>query len=165
VGFEAPDREFDDSGGYADVFYSGKQTLGGADSFAVTAPQTTPGIDQALVPCDEVTTTTAGPTTTVPDTTTTSTTGETTTTTLGTGGACGDPVAALPVFEDGAALPRVITASDALFVLRTAVGTASCLACVCDVNGSGSVTASDALIVLRRAVGQQVGLACPSCDT
>ena len=60
--------------------------------------------------------------------------------------------------------PRVITASDALFVLRTGVGSETCALCVCDVNGSGGVTASDALVVLRQAVGQSVSLQCPACS-
>jgi hypothetical protein len=58
--------------------------------------------------------------------------------------------------------PRVITATDALFVLRTSVGLETCDLCVCDVNGSGSVTASDALAVLRTGVGQPVSLQCPA---
>jgi hypothetical protein len=66
--------------------------------------------------------------------------------------ACGDP-----------AKPTGITASDALLVLRTAVGTASCLACTCDVDASGSIVASDALAVLRHAVGLNVELTCQAC--
>ncbi len=58
---------------------------------------------------------------------------------------------------------RVVTATDALFILNTAVGLASCLACVCDVDDSGTVTASDALRVLQKAVGIDVTLTCPSC--
>lgn len=67
---------------------------------------------------------------------------------------CGDPVA-----EFGA-----VTASDALHVLRSSVGTASCQPCVCDVNQSGSTTASDALLVLRAAVGHEVVLLCTACS-
>ncbi len=56
------------------------------------------------------------------------------------------------------------TASDALAILRSAVGQTiqACIdkACICDVNGNGSVAASDALTVLRKAVGQSVTLAC-----
>lgn len=66
--------------------------------------------------------------------------------------ACGDPAA-----------PVGITASDALLVLRTAVGIASCLACTCDVDGSGSIVATDSLAVLRRAVGLDVELTCQAC--
>jgi hypothetical protein len=66
--------------------------------------------------------------------------------------ACGDP-----------ATPAGITASDALFVLRAAVGTTCCLVCTCDVDTSGSIVASDALAVLRYAVGLNVELSCDAC--
>jgi hypothetical protein len=56
-----------------------------------------------------------------------------------------------------------ITASDALRVLRAAVGTVECDECVCDVDSSSSVTAGDALLVLRAAVGLDVTLDCPGC--
>ncbi|HYC55740.1 MAG TPA: PKD domain-containing protein [Candidatus Binatia bacterium] len=56
------------------------------------------------------------------------------------------------------------TASDALFVLRSAVGQSSCDLCVCDVNGNGSTTASDSLAVLRRAVNLPVNFNCISCE-
>jgi hypothetical protein len=53
-------------------------------------------------------------------------------------------------------------ASDCLFILRTAVGTADCdPGCVCDPNGSDTITASDALVCLKKAVGQSVTLDCP----
>jgi CSLREA domain-containing protein len=58
---------------------------------------------------------------------------------------------------------RLITASDALIVLRAATGAAQCPLCVCDVNDSSGITASDALTVLRYAVGQPVTLDCPPC--
>jgi len=58
-----------------------------------------------------------------------------------------------------------VTASDALSILRAAVGTDSCDECVCDVDGSGSVAATDALIALNFAVGENVDLACPPCAT
>jgi hypothetical protein len=49
---------------------------------------------------------------------------------------CGDPVAVTAgVAEDDSG---IIAASDALRVLQVAVGFAECLACVCDVDGSGS---------------------------
>lgn len=83
---------------------------------------------------------------------------------LSTPAVCGDPV------DPGAALTsapiatgELITASDALFTLNAAVGAASCLACVCDVNGDGSITATDALLILSAAVGIDVTLACPAC--
>src|SRR5205085_7434037 len=53
-----------------------------------------------------------------------------------------------------------LTATDALGVLRTAVGTSSCLICVCDVDNSGVIVAGDALRTLRYAGGQPVTLAC-----
>jgi cysteine-rich repeat protein len=67
----------------------------------------------------------------------------------------------------GCGMPTSATAtesktSDALFVLRTAVGTVSCHPVVCDVNGSGDITTSDALAVLRAAVGQPVLFDCPT---
>ncbi len=77
----------------------------------------------------------------------------TTTTTLPSSGGCGVPVS-------GGSKP---TASDALFVLRAAVGGAQCDPCSCDVDGNGSVAAGDALAVLRAAVGGEVALNCPPC--
>jgi hypothetical protein len=174
--------------GYAARFFSDSPNLAGADEVTVTAPNTTPDNDQDLIPCDEATTTTTGPTTTTLPTTTTTlpggttttslggttttslggttttSLGATTTTTLGSGGECGDPVA-LTGLAAGPDQPRAITASDALFVLRTGVGSETCVLCVCDVNASGGVTASDALIVLRNAVGQSVALQCPACSS
>ena len=58
----------------------------------------------------------------------------------------------------------VVTATDALFVLRAAVGTETCALCVCDTNGSGTITASDALVALNFAVGQPIELMCPPCS-
>jgi hypothetical protein len=57
------------------------------------------------------------------------------------------------------------TASDALVVLRAAVGTATCKTCVCDTTGEGLVTSSDALRVLRFAIGLGVVLDCPACKS
>jgi len=74
-------------------------------------------------------------------------------TAAGAQGDCGQPITS-------GASP---TASDALAVLRTAVGSSACEICVCDVDGSGSIVASDALATLRRAVGQNVALACLAC--
>lgn len=56
-----------------------------------------------------------------------------------------------------------VTAVDALSALRTAVGTASCPACRCDVDGSANVSTSDALSLLRLAVGQDVEIQCQPC--
>jgi hypothetical protein len=58
---------------------------------------------------------------------------------------------------------RSIKASDALFVLRSAVGTETCDFCLCDLNGSSSITAGDALSALRIAVGVNVATSCPEC--
>ena len=55
---------------------------------------------------------------------------------------CGDPN------SDGK-----FTASDALYVLRAAVGSLSCAASVCDVQGRNGINAADALLLLRIAVG------------
>jgi len=65
---------------------------------------------------------------------------------------CGDP-------DD----TGVITASDALFLLRVAVNASACDRCVCDVDSSGAVNASDALRVLRAAVKIPVVMSCPAC--
>ncbi len=151
VQFLGPDPEFGGSPGYTSRFYSNKTTLGNATAVSVTAPATTPNIDQELTPCDEV-----------GGSTTTSTTGDTTTTTLGGATECGDPVALVV----GAVAPDTadaVTASDALFVLRTGIGLSVCQLCVCDVNDSGGITATDALTILRAAVGQPVTLDCPVC--
>lgn len=58
---------------------------------------------------------------------------------------CGDPDG------DGS-----ITASDALHVLRSAVGLEPCDGSICDVDGSGSTSALDALKVLAIATGTEV---------
>lgn len=55
-------------------------------------------------------------------------------------------------------------ASDALFVLRAAVGQETCDPCVCDVDSSGRILASDALRTLRFAVGvPDIVLDCIPC--
>jgi hypothetical protein len=47
------------------------------------------------------------------------------------------------------------SASDCLFILRTATGAQTCEpACICDPNGDGGTSASDALLCLKIAVGQ-----------
>ncbi len=53
-----------------------------------------------------------------------------------------------------------INAADALGALRTAIGSATCLPCVCDTDKNGATTAADALRILRKAVGQSVDLNC-----
>ena len=67
--------------------------------------------------------------------------------------ACGKPT------DSTGILPK---SSDALHVLKSAVGTATCDLSVCDVNSSGTRTATDALLVLKKAVGQPVALSCPA---
>lgn len=57
-----------------------------------------------------------------------------------------------------------IAATDALFALRASVGSSSCSACLCDVDGSGgATTATDALRLLLAAAGFDVSLDCPTC--
>jgi hypothetical protein len=68
-------------------------------------------------------------------------------------GDCGQPVSSGPT----------PTASDALSILSTAVGSAGCEICVCDADGSGAITATDSLLVLNVAVGLGSGLFCESC--
>jgi len=55
-------------------------------------------------------------------------------------------------------------ASDALFTLKTAVGSETCEICVCDVTDDDKVTAADALRILKNAVGQDIPLNCPTCE-
>jgi len=55
------------------------------------------------------------------------------------------------------------TATDALFILRTAVGLETCALCVCDVNDDGSTSATDSLLALRASIGIDVELQCPPC--
>jgi hypothetical protein len=90
----------------------------------------------------------------LPSTTTTTTSGPTTTSTTSTlpEAVCGD--------YDGNAKVLV---SDALGVLRTAVGSSECDACHCDVTGDGSVSIADALATLKLAVGTEVPTLCPGC--
>jgi hypothetical protein len=89
--------------------------------------------------------------------------GSTTTTTLPQPAGCGDPVAMVAGDSIAGLGGALITASDALYILAAAVGTVTCDACVCDVDGHGTVAASDALIALKMAVGEQLELACPVC--
>lgn len=84
--------------------------------------------------------------------------GGTTTTTLPSEG-CGDPIN--PTGLGVGALD--ITAADALYALKVAVGSAECDLCICDVNDSGGVTAADALAILRGAVGLPIVFQCPTC--
>jgi len=86
----------------------------------------------------------------VSNATTTSTTSTTSTTTDEPGAACGD------MDDDG-----MVTASDALAVLRAGVGIARCDLSQCDYDGSGTISASDALEVLRAAIGAGQPASCP----
>jgi cysteine-rich repeat protein len=59
-----------------------------------------------------------------------------------------------------------IGAVDGLFILRVAIGLASCDACVCNVDGSigaSPITATDGLLTLQSAVLLPGTLACPAC--
>jgi hypothetical protein len=107
-----------------------------------------------IVPSEHGTTTTTAPTTTTTiATTTTSTTSTTllatTTTTLSPSDNCGD------ANGDGE-----ITTTDALFILRGAVGLETCPLVVCDVDSNGQVLTGDSLRVLQAAIGLPVELAC-----
>ncbi len=68
-----------------------------------------------------------------------------------------------PIVCGDADYDGTVTSTDALMALYAAVGSLTCDACVCDVNGSGGVTATDAQAVLAAAVGLPVELACPPC--
>ena len=81
------------------------------------------------------------------------TSASTTTTTLGCSGYCGNPVSGVSA--------GTATTSDALYILRVAVGQGTCEPCVCDVNDSGGISASDALLTLAASVGGPVSLTCP----
>jgi cytochrome c5 len=80
-----------------------------------------------------------------------STTTSSTTTTLASAVRCAQP-------RSSGALP---TASDCLFILRSALGSSSCSpSCMCAPKGTLPVTATDALICLKRAIGQPIALHC-----
>lgn len=84
-------------------------------------------------------------------TTTTSTSTSTTSTTEEPLSRCGD------INGDGK-----VSASEALFILRVAVGLQTCTLAMCDVDGSGKVNAADALRALRISVGVDLPLLCDS---
>jgi hypothetical protein len=135
-------------------------TLGGGTTTTVDGGTTTT-LDGATTTTLETTTTTSS---TFPPSTTTTLFPPTTTTTLPAGTACGDPTG-LTIGRTGASMrDSLITASDALYVLRTAVGSATCALCLCDVDGNLNVTAVDALVTLKTAVGQSTVLNCPACE-
>jgi hypothetical protein len=74
------------------------------------------------------------------------------------------PVGSLCGHATDGSLGGPVTATDALITLRTAVGTAVCELCRCDVDTSGAVTSTDALRILKSAVGLSVELTCPDCQ-
>ena len=54
-------------------------------------------------------------------------------------------------------------ASDALYILLTAIGQhPPCQPCICDVDSDGEIGATDALLTLAFAVGEPVTLTCPA---
>jgi len=67
------------------------------------------------------------------------------------GATCGDPTG------DG-----VITATDALLVLRAGVRLVFCELLYCDADQSGRIAATDALLVLQAAVASPSALSCPT---
>jgi len=83
---------------------------------------------------------------------------------LGTNTDAGTEIFRLNACMCGAPATRKLppTASDALFVLRAAVGQVACLLCECDTNSDTQILASDALNVLREAVGLPADLICPA---
>lgn len=103
--------------------------------------------------CDQITTTEVLPTTTYP-----------TSTTLPESSDCGAPLSGGSSSPYLTASPRgKVSAADALYVLRAAVGLESCDLCICDINGNGGIQSSDALLVLQLAVGFDIPLRCPPC--
>jgi hypothetical protein len=130
-------------------------TLGGTTTTTVGSSTTTTLETSTTLP---VTSTTLPVSTTLATPTTTSTS----TTTLPSG-ACGDPVVTSGASATALTGSRLVTATDALFVLKAAVGLETCDPCVCDTSGDGSISASDALITLRVAVGIPQELGCPPC--
>jgi len=82
------------------------------------------------------------------------------------GDSCRADCSYVPCGQPGNPTGTAPLARDALFVLRVAVGGATCDVRVCDVNNdvnnAGGITAADALLVLKKAVGQHVTLTCPA---
>lgn len=68
--------------------------------------------------------------------------------------ACGAPVS-------GKFWPDLPVASDALYVLKAAIGLESCALCECDVDSSGDIKVADALNVLITALGNGAEPNCP----
>jgi hypothetical protein len=76
---------------------------------------------------------------------------------------CGDATNGSGGASDDTSATRLVTAADALIVLKAANGAASCAACVCDTDASGDVTATDALLTLKRALDESFHLGCIAC--
>jgi hypothetical protein len=152
---------------YEDKPYENNHSAAGASQeAALTAlPQSPQESDGTTTTSSTTTTTTTSTTTTTLVTTSSSTTTtiDTTTTTLPLE-ACGDPAAFTAAGYATEPYSGLVTATDALFLLRASVDLEDCLPCVCDVDASGSVSATDSLIALQAAVGQPVELTCPPCD-
>jgi len=137
------------------VFYRRFQTFY-VDSTSTTTTSTTTSTTASTTTSTTVSTTTL--------TTTSTTTSTSVTTTTLPAVVCGDPIGEGAVWSESRRdAPRVVTASDALYILSAAVGSASCENCVCDVDGSSMVTAVDALAALQFAIGIDVELNCPPC--
>jgi hypothetical protein len=157
---------------YADKPYENNHSAAGASQeAALTALPQSPQESDGTTTTSSTTTTTTSTTTTTLGTTSssttlppsTTTTIDTTTTTLPLE-ACGDPAPFTAAGFAAEPYSGLVTATDALFLLRSSVGLEECLPCVCDVDASGSVSATDALIALQAAVGQPVELTCPPCS-
>lgn len=80
---------------------------------------------------------------------------------LACAGSCGDvmPDAAEHAASDPTA--GLVTSSDALYILKGAIGEETCPSCACDVDASGDINATDALLTLAAAAGAPVSLTCP----
>jgi hypothetical protein len=79
----------------------------------------------------------------------------------GDGTICDIGVCPQPSFCGDANLDGIITASDALLALKTAVFIAYCNIEICDYTGDGDITASDALAILKKSVGASIQPKCP----
>jgi hypothetical protein len=67
--------------------------------------------------------------------------------------------------DDPSRVDLSLRGTDALVILKSALGLLSCDLCVCDTNGSGTIEAQDALRALQASVGLPVPLTCPPCAT
>lgn len=83
---------------------------------------------------------------------------------LGTNADGGTEIFRLNACVCGAPATRKIPpkTSDALIILKGAVGQVVCLPCECDTDSNGEVVSSDALRVLKAAVGLPIPLLCPA---